>query len=223
MSRAQDIINKSKMRPIEILGEESLKDRNAIFTNNEVSDIFGLSKESFFKYIDTLVRNNPELSDKFLYHCGNYSFNRSGIMVIILTLVYNLTGTEASYVSDDWITKYEYEMNHNFIEYCDKSFINFMNDNCSTSDCVDNGGYVYLISDSLGHYKIGVSTNPGLRLQELQVGNSQRLSLVGCILSDTPYKLESKIHKHYVEFRVFGEWYTLSKKQVQELIKKYSD
>jgi hypothetical protein len=70
---------------------------------------------------------------------------------------------------------------------------------------------VYFISD--GEYiKIGQSSNLLSRLSSLQCANPRELTVLHTIeCDDSAYisKLETKLHKHFKEYRVAGEWFSL--------------
>ncbi len=59
--------------------------------------------------------------------------------------------------------------------------------------------------------KIGSSTTTGLRmrLSDIQVGNSDELSLLGTIEAN-PINLEMVLHQRFNEYRVRGEWFEYS-------------
>lgn len=67
---------------------------------------------------------------------------------------------------------------------------------------------IYLISDNLGHVKIGVfSGNPNTRMADLQVGNPHRLTLIDHIFVDDPFYEEKIIHTKYDHLHIRGEWF----------------
>jgi hypothetical protein len=71
--------------------------------------------------------------------------------------------------------------------------------------------YIYVISESpAGPVKIGISSNPGARIVELQTGNHRPLSLVyvspGLSRSDV-LSLERSMHASFAEDRISGEWF----------------
>lgn len=70
---------------------------------------------------------------------------------------------------------------------------------------------VYLLkSDYTGYYKIGVSKNPVKRINQLQTGSSENISLVYSYTSEIPYRLENALHNYYKMYNVNREWYNLS-------------
>lgn len=64
----------------------------------------------------------------------------------------------------------------------------------------------YLISDGMGHLKIGVSSDPDARLAALQTANPYQLTIVGTIHGG--YETESALHERYASLRCHGEWFT---------------
>lgn len=66
--------------------------------------------------------------------------------------------------------------------------------------------FVYFIANERSHLvKIGTSTNPKLRLVQLQVGSVDELVLVAVVPGDERY--EAALHKRFAEYRVIGEWF----------------
>ena len=79
----------------------------------------------------------------------------------------------------------------------------------------DDGGFVYLIREEfMGLVKIGVSTDPSARLQDLQVSCPQRLDLVAVIQSDHPKQTEAKLHVEFESKHYRGEWFRLSEEDI---------
>lgn len=68
-------------------------------------------------------------------------------------------------------------------------------------------GYVYC-ARSGGKIKIGFSTAPEARIEQLATGNPD-IELLGYIPGTI--KLETALHKRFAKSRVAGEWFTLSK------------
>ena len=65
-------------------------------------------------------------------------------------------------------------------------------------------GYVYFI-DNGDMIKIGYSTNPSVRLNDLQIGSSVPLHIVAVIAGTK--QDEDHIHKKFQEYRSHGEWF----------------
>jgi len=67
-------------------------------------------------------------------------------------------------------------------------------------------GYVYAICDGLpdNNIKIGYSTNPKMRLKQLNTGNHSRLYILCQFVGDK--ELEKSIHSKFRKIRYNGEW-----------------
>jgi hypothetical protein len=75
--------------------------------------------------------------------------------------------------------------------------------------CTKKTEYVYFIQiDGEGAIKIGVSNNPLSRLETLQTGSHQRMTLLGILPGG--YDVESQIHAQFAKSRIRGEWFTAS-------------
>jgi hypothetical protein len=69
-------------------------------------------------------------------------------------------------------------------------------------------GFVYYIQEELTkNVKIGYTYNLPNRLISLQVGNSQKLTIVRTINCKNPYATEQKLHKENKKYHIHGEWY----------------
>lgn len=66
---------------------------------------------------------------------------------------------------------------------------------------------VYVISDGCGHVKIGVARDPEKRLRELQVGNANKLRVIGHFWCDRPGDSEAAAHRELDYCRARGEWF----------------
>jgi hypothetical protein len=63
--------------------------------------------------------------------------------------------------------------------------------------------YIYAISDGQ-HIKVGISKHPEKRLGELNVGNANKLYLLGYYAGDLIE--EAYIHDNFSKIRIDGEW-----------------
>lgn len=71
--------------------------------------------------------------------------------------------------------------------------------------------YVYLIQNlETSRYKIGVSKNPSKRLKQLQTGSGEELKLVHTFETNNARKIESALHRIYMQHKTMGEWFDLS-------------
>jgi hypothetical protein len=80
---------------------------------------------------------------------------------------------------------------------------------------------VYLIwANGTDKYKIGVTSKARLekRLKALQTGNSEELILVHTVITKFPTIVESTVHRDFKHLRQQGEWFTLSKEDVDGFI-----
>lgn len=83
------------------------------------------------------------------------------------------------------------------------------------------GGYVYLMQDK-DLIKIGkTKNNPTSRCNALKVGNAN-IKLIAYLFSDNYNLLETQLHERYSSKKITGEWYKLSKKEIDSLIRSYS-
>jgi len=77
--------------------------------------------------------------------------------------------------------------------------------------------YVYVISDGIGHYKIGRSNSPFSRMAHFQAGNALTLKLELMIPTINSNDLESSLHKKFADKRIHGEWFSLTRKDLNHL------
>ena len=68
-----------------------------------------------------------------------------------------------------------------------------------------------------GFYKIGISSNPGVREKTLQ---SQEPEIELLFYSEGSYEDERTLHEIFVEKRVRGEWFSLDERDI-DFIKRY--
>ncbi len=73
---------------------------------------------------------------------------------------------------------------------------------------LDDVMFLYVVSDSVGNYKVGVSKHPEERVKQLNIGNAMTLKLIHTKkCNDSPYKLEAKVHKNLSACNVRSEWF----------------
>jgi hypothetical protein len=78
-------------------------------------------------------------------------------------------------------------------------------------------GYVYIISEYGDEmlYKIGFTKNhPSIRLKKLSTGNSNEIRLLNFYQSKNYVKIEKMLHLKFNKSRYRGEWFNLTKKEV---------
>lgn len=87
--------------------------------------------------------------------------------------------------------------------------------------CTQNladAGYVYLISDQQGHYKIGKANNISRRLFQLKTQPPFKLSLLESAWHPRPLLLERKLHNQFRDLRLNGEWFDLDDSTLNDAI-----
>lgn len=83
--------------------------------------------------------------------------------------------------------------------------------------------YIYIISNSNGFVKVGVSKNPTKRVKQLQTGNGEKLKLLFTEEFECTRKhllhIEKKIHKDLSQkcSKQIGEWFQISPEQIQSI------
>jgi hypothetical protein len=76
--------------------------------------------------------------------------------------------------------------------------------------------FVYLV-EANGLYKIGRSSNPELRIKEIQTGNGNKVRLVCMALTAYASATERLLHKRLKGYRTSGEWFALSDSHVERV------
>ena len=81
-------------------------------------------------------------------------------------------------------------------------------------------GLVYLIEDVNNNtFKIGVTKQKiETRLKKLQTGNSTELHIVSTYKCDYPFRLETMLHKRFINKQILNEWFELSTDEVINFI-----
>ena len=77
-------------------------------------------------------------------------------------------------------------------------------------------GYVYLIYDEeQDAYKIGViRSKDSKRLNALQTGNASGLRIIHIYECEYPFRLETMLHKRYINNCIKNEWFKLTTEEV---------
>jgi len=78
-------------------------------------------------------------------------------------------------------------------------------------------GYVYLIRADNGLFKIGKTGNPKNRLKSLNTGSPCELRYVSIIKTDNMDDLEERLHYHFSNKRIRGEWFALTDEDVDRI------
>lgn len=87
-------------------------------------------------------------------------------------------------------------------------------------------GCVYFLKPvGMDFVKIGYSKepNPNKRRVAISMYYPYGVEIVDFIQSYKPYELEKKIHKKLDAFKIKGEWYKVSKDQIETLVNLYTD
>jgi hypothetical protein len=79
-------------------------------------------------------------------------------------------------------------------------------------------GAVYLLRRSDGQTKIGYTSIPTDRYQELRREHGP-LELLAELWSDSPRKLERQIHLEFDDYRISGEWFDLPEQEIEMILK----
>lgn len=81
----------------------------------------------------------------------------------------------------------------------------------------DRSGFVYLLTDGSGSYKIGCAKDPEKRISALNTGSSVYLKCLGTIDTENMYSFEKALHREFAEYRDKGEWFRFGSKQAPAL------
>jgi hypothetical protein len=80
------------------------------------------------------------------------------------------------------------------------------------------GGYVYLLSDQQGHYKIGKAVKIDRRIAQLKTQPPFKLQLLASTWDATPLKLEGFLHGEHASQRLNGEWFAFPQSDLNFLL-----
>jgi hypothetical protein len=78
----------------------------------------------------------------------------------------------------------------------------------------ESSGYTYIVECG-GLYKIGYTTDIPRRLSAFQVANVKPVTLVCFWLTLCPAIIEAELHIHFHHRRVRGEWFSLTRAEVE--------
>ena len=80
-------------------------------------------------------------------------------------------------------------------------------------------GYVYVIEDKdrPGIYKIGQTTNPKRRKQQITSNTGSKLEFVKLIRSNNAQRTEKRLHQRYGDSRIAGEWFKLMDSEARSI------
>ena len=82
-------------------------------------------------------------------------------------------------------------------------------------------GLVYLIKAGM-HVKIGSTKELKKRLSQLQIGNPHKLEVLKTWETKNEADWEKKLHDIFISRRVSGEWFNLTKSQLNKLLAAYT-
>lgn len=83
----------------------------------------------------------------------------------------------------------------------------------------EKSGYIYLVRAATGEYKVGHSVDVGSRMKAFSVQPPFEYELVHAFPADDMAQAESILHNRFSEKRIMGEWFTLDKKDVDEIVR----
>lgn len=113
---------------------------------------------------------------------------------------------------------YQYEINSNTKFYSTNSTEIQENSNKTNTSC-----FVYIMKNERnGYYKIGISNNPQYRERTLQ-SEEPEITLIYKKKFDTrdeAYYTEQDLHSRFSDSRIRGEWFGLSERDIDYIIKK---
>lgn len=78
-------------------------------------------------------------------------------------------------------------------------------------------GFLYIIQGG-DYYKIGVANDVQKRMSELQTGSPHKLVLLGSFEYEDVIKCERIAHKLFSKNRVYGEWFSFEKEELETII-----
>lgn len=71
-------------------------------------------------------------------------------------------------------------------------------------------GYVYLLMSPTGHYKIGHTREPKVRMKTFEIKLPFEVEFAHLIPTPDRFKLEKELHQKFADRRVNGEWFALT-------------
>lgn len=85
-----------------------------------------------------------------------------------------------------------------------------------------NRQYVYIIKNPLNEtIKIGVANDVEKRMKQLQTGAGIELELIyKSLICSNAFSIEKDVHKHFENYRTFGEWFKINPTDVINFLEK---
>lgn len=86
------------------------------------------------------------------------------------------------------------------------------------SESAPRGGYVYLVKDKAGNYKIGITaSDPDMRIRQLSNYGKTGIEVVSVFYSDNPRQTEASLHKRFANKCIHGEWFQLDEDDLDHI------
>ncbi len=73
----------------------------------------------------------------------------------------------------------------------------------------DKSGWIYVLDDQLGHYKIGKTRHLSERIKQLKIQLPYKVSIVAVLKVADCHTAEALLHKDFQHCRVNGEWFAM--------------
>lgn len=78
----------------------------------------------------------------------------------------------------------------------------------------DRSGWIYVLDDQLGHYKIGKTRHLSERIKQLKIQLPYKVKVVVVAYTHDCDRAESFLHRWLASYRVNGEWFALQNEDV---------
>ncbi len=88
---------------------------------------------------------------------------------------------------------------------------------------IHDSGYVYVISDEQNRVKLGLSIDADMRLDILQIGNADLLTVKYRLLVKNMKKAEDALHSIFSGDHIRGEWYKIKNIELFNKIFRIAD
>jgi hypothetical protein len=85
----------------------------------------------------------------------------------------------------------------------------------------DKDRYLYLISGG-GLIKIGIADDVQKRIKTLNLASPVPLELVASFFVSNAMSVEGELHRHFSDKRVRGEWFDLSRQDIEWILSRFS-
>ena len=70
-------------------------------------------------------------------------------------------------------------------------------------------GWIYVLDDGMGHFKIGWAYNLDRRVKDLKIQLPFKVRVAYAFETDNPRQVESILHRYFADRRLNGEWFAL--------------